>query len=213
MAAIRVRNRGRYLVRLAAYAGDGAARTIREYCRRILTLIEDHPVTKRIRGDRAQLAGLFRAARAFEVQKKIQAVFHERPSHGGAEDVADEFRCYVGFALRQLSSLHEIIIGTGIGVAVVFVSRAMKIIGSALGNEGHLRSGGASLVGIVVRCRYAKLLYRVQRDRQHGLKGVTARVVYWQSVQSDVALVAARTIDRAISGVNIHINVRAVSGI
>src|SRR5260370_26646836 len=160
MAAIRVRNRGRYLVRLAAYAGYGASRTIREYCRRILTLIEDHPVTKRIRGDRAQLAGLFRAARAFEVQKKIQAVFHERPSHGGAEDVADEFRCYVGFALRQLSSLHEIIIGTGIGVAVAFVTRAMKIIGSALGNDGHLPSGEPSLRGLSVGVRYATL-----RDR------------------------------------------------
>ncbi len=89
----------------------------------------------------------------------------------------------------------------------------MKIIGSALGNERHLRTGRAALVGIVVRCCYAKLLYGVQRHRQNGLEGVTAGVIYRHSIQGDVALVAARAVDGPISRVNVGVDIGTVAGI
>ncbi len=82
--------------------------------------------------------------------------------------------------------------GAGVRVAVVFVRGAMNDVSAALGDHGDLCAGSAALVGVVVTGGYTKFLHGVERDGQDGRECVPAGVIDTNTVDRDVALVAAR---------------------
>ena len=146
--------------------------------------------------------------------KKKRRFFQIGPADGGSEDVADEFRRLVGLAVLQLRLLDEVIVGAGDGVAVVFVERAVEIVGAALGDESDLSAGGTAAIGVVVGGGDAKFLHGVEGDGEHGSEGVAAGLVIdVDAIESDVALVAARAVDRAAAAIEVLVDVGAVAGV
>ena len=113
----------------------------------------------------------------------------------------------------------------GRGVAVVFVQRAMKLIGPALGDQHHLAARRAPLIDAFAAHRHAEFLDGIERNRQHGVEsGVDVRaipvdaligvargrvlrhqagvliVVDIHAIQRDVILIAPRAQDLAVGG-------------
>ncbi len=107
-----------------------------------------------------------------------------------------------GFGSVQFCTLGqfvEVIVGAGVGVAMVFVDRTVNAVGAAFGHQCHLGAAGSSLVGVGIGGGDAKLLYGIERHRQNGGKSVAAFVVDANAIDTDIALVAARAIHRATS--------------
>ena len=57
----------------------------------------------------------------------------------------------------QLGLFEEVIVGTEVGVAIVFVGRAMKVVGAALGDEVDLRAARTAGIGFGIARGDAKL--------------------------------------------------------
>ena len=90
----------------------------------------------------------------------------------------------------------------------------MELVGAALGDQGHLSSRASTLISVIVRRRDPEFLHRINRRGQHRSKSIAAGlVVYVNPVQSDVALIAAGAIDRAVARVLVLINIEPVAGI
>ena len=71
----------------------------------------------------------------------------------------------------------EIVVSDQILGPVIFVSGAVNFVTAALGEEGHLRAGGTSLIGASVGRGDAKFLNGVERRTQCSAKGKTAQLV------------------------------------
>ena len=61
-------------------------------------------------------------------------------------------------------------VGRGNCVAVVFVGRAVQLIGAALGDQHHLAARRPALIGALAGDGDAKLLDGIQWNRQHGVE-------------------------------------------
>ena len=78
----------------------------------------------------------------------------------------------------------------------------METVRAAFGDQSDLRSRAFSLVGVVVRRGDPEFLNRIKRRGQHGSKGIpVGLVIHVHAVESNVALVAARAVDRAVARV------------
>src|SRR5581483_6476402 len=131
------------------------------------------------------------------VAKQIDAVLPDGPAERCAIDVPAEL------GLLHSTFVQEEVIGVESFVAVRVVSRAVRGVLAAIGNELHLRGRGApAAVGGIIRGGGAELGKRRLGGAQHTGKRVTRnRVVAVNPVQRDVALVAARAIDRATAAI------------
>ena len=71
------------------------------------------------------------------------------------------------------------------------------------------------MIRSIIRGGYAKLLHRVERDREHGREGVRPLIIGRDTIDRDVALIAARAVDRPVSCIEVPVIVkgRAVAGI
>ena len=106
------------------------------------------------------------------------------PPQGTAKDVAIEFGRLVRRTAFELRLLDEIVVGAEIGVAIVFVGRAVKVVSAALGDQSNLRSRGNSFICALVAGGDAKFLNRVERDGQDRSKCVTAFVIGGNAVDA-----------------------------
>jgi hypothetical protein len=76
----------------------------------------------------------------------------------------------------------------------------MEGIGTALGDQRDLASGGASLVGVTANGGYAKLLDGVECGANSTLESRAASLlVIVNAIESDVGLVATATIECAVA--------------
>src|SRR5260370_21558261 len=91
-------------------------------CGRIHALVLDHAIEKGGSGDVTHHARRFPSPGAFIVAKEEGAILLDLTSHRCAENVPDQlWWCF-----------QEVIAGTGVGAAVMFVRRPVKIVGAAL---------------------------------------------------------------------------------
>ncbi len=90
----------------------------------------------------------------------------------------------------------------------------METVCPALGDQRHLGSRTGTLIGVVVGRCYPELLDRIKSGRQHRSKGIpVGLVVHVDTVERDVALIAARTIHGAIARVLVPVDIRTVAGV
>jgi hypothetical protein len=89
----------------------------------------------------------------------------------------------------------------------------VEIIGAALGDESDLGGGGNAFGGGIVGSGDANLLDRIQSDRENRTEGMRALVVDGDTVESDVALVAAGPVDGAAAGIDAGVDVGTIAGI
>ena len=68
---------------------------------------------------------------SFIVGEEKQTVSLDRATERAAKDIADELGRIVGRTIAQFRLFNKVVVGTGVGVAVVFIGRTMKIIGAA----------------------------------------------------------------------------------
>ena len=123
-----ITSRGR--VRSTALALDGVTRAEGA----VQTQILNDAVAQGGSRNGLQLTHRFGVAIAFKIQEKKEAILSDGPAQGDAEDVAVKLRRLIGSATFQLSSLDEIIVGADVGIAVVFVDRAVEGVGAAFGD-------------------------------------------------------------------------------
>ncbi len=112
-------------------------------------------------------------AAAFVIQKEKQPIFADRSANRSAKNISDELRLLVGLTVFELGLLVEVVVGGEEGVAVVFVGPAVEGIGATLGDEGDLRAGAATGVGIGVGGSDAKFLDGILSDAQDAVEGIT----------------------------------------
>ena len=142
---------------------------------------------------------MFPPACSFVIGKEKQAIFANRTSHGHAEDVADQFIRHIWLVVGCLGILDEKIVGAGNRVAHVIVSCAMEVVRAAFGHQRDLRSRSLALIGVVVRRGHSEFLHGIHRNRKNGCKRISVGlVIHVHAVESCVALVAPRSVDRAI---------------
>ena len=104
----------------------------------------------------------------------------------------------IGLAAAELGLLVEVVVGDGVGGAVVLVGGAVKSVGAGLGDEADLRAGGAARVGVGVAGDDAELLDGVLGFAKDAEEGEAAKlVVVVDAVERDVALVGALAVDGA----------------
>src|SRR3954453_19872982 len=97
---------------------------------------------------------------------------------------------------------------------MIFIERSMKIVGATLCDESDLRSRGTPLVGVRVSGRHPKFLNGIQCDRQDRRECTPVYlVIHINTVESDVALVAASAIHGAATSIHISIHVSAIAGV
>ena len=102
----------------------------------------------------------------------------------------------IGFAIFEFGVLVEPAIGGGDGGTILFIERAVKLVGAALGDESDLPTRGAPLVGIVADRCDAKFFDRVERGADGTLEGRAADlVIVIDAVEGDVGLVAAPAVE------------------
>jgi hypothetical protein len=89
----------------------------------------------------------------------------------------------------------------------------MKGVGAALGDQRDLTSGGATLVGIVACGRDAKLLDGIESGANGAFEGGAANlVVVVDTIESDVGLIAAATIQGAVARINVVVDLVSDKG-
>ena len=141
-------------------------------------------------------------ALAFVVEEEKELVFED----GTAEATAEGVHQIKGRGVRRTGGhivvLEEVLVGDDVVRAIVLVERAMKLVGSALGDEVDLCAGGAARGRGAVGGGDAKFLSGVERGAQDaGEGGAEDLVVVVESVESDVALVRASAGDCALAAV------------
>ena len=153
---------------------------------------------------------IFRLALAFIGAEEEQAVFQNGAPERAAKRIANDFLWDVGLAVQQLGVLVEPAVGRGDRRAILFVERAMKGVGAALGDQRDLTSGGAALIGIVACCGDTKLFDGIERGANGAFEGGAANlVVVVDTVENNVGLVAAAAIESAVACVNVVVDVVA----
>src|SRR6266567_500811 len=86
--------------------------------------------------------GILKGALTFIGQKKEQTIFLDGTAETAAKRIPQKMSRFVWLSGGQFRVLVEIIVGNGVGRAVVLVCRAVKIIRSAFRLQLNLRSGG-----------------------------------------------------------------------
>src|SRR5205823_12852806 len=90
----------------------------------------------------------------------------------------------------------------------------MKTVRATLSHDINFRARGTARIGSIVCCGNAKLLYGIGRHAENGRECIPPGLVIGvDTVQEDVALVAARTVHSTAAGVDILVDVRVVSKI
>ena len=149
---------------------------------------------------------------AFIVGEEEQAILAHRTADGSAEDIAIELERLVGLAVEKFGGLDQVVVGAGGGVAQIFIDRAVKLVAPTLGDQCDLCARSLTLISSVVGGGDAEFLNRIQSHWQHGFEGVTlGLVIDVDSVEGEVALVAARAVYRAVASVLVVVNVGAVA--
>ena len=88
----------------------------------------------------------------------------------------------------------------------------MDGIGSALGDQVHLRAGGAAGRGVIVAGSDAEFLQRVERGAHRPLEGIAFElIVIVQSIEGYVALIAASTVDGAAAAIVVLLIIRHIA--
>src|SRR5262249_15071080 len=152
--------------------------------------------------DGAHGALFFPLSSAFIVDKEERPIFLQWAAERSTKNVPDEFVGDVRFSTTHLSSFNEPVVGTGHRGSVVFVEGAVPVGCADLRHQVDLSARSISLSGVVVRSGDAKFLHRVQRRRQYRCKCVSARLIIdVDAAEGNVALVAAGTVYRAVTGV------------
>src|ERR1700747_2490299 len=158
---------GRNVVHSSAYAGDLRGRTLR--C--VSALVLNNPIAERIAGNNAKITFLFALAGGFLIWEEIQTILENWPADRAPEDVANQFRGQILGATLDLSRLHEIVIGAGLGVAEIFVERTVKLVRAAFCNQRNLGTRRTSRVGPVIGCGYSEFLHRIESDGKDRREG------------------------------------------
>ena len=125
------------------------------------------PCRKR-RGNVFQLAGGGAVQALFVIEEKEHAVLLNRTADGEPELIA------VQRLARDTGPVIEPVVGGENRVAIEFVQRAMKAIGSALGHQRDLSARAAALVGALAAHRDAKFLHRIERHRKRRVESGSA---------------------------------------
>src|ERR1700674_2866512 len=149
--------------------------------------------------------------RALVIGEKEKPVLLQRTSQGNAKDISQQLVGEIRLAASRFRSFDKEVVGAGDGVAVVFVEGTVETVCPALGDQRHLGSRTGTLIGVVVGRCYPELLDRIKSGRQHRSKGIpVGLVVHVDTVERDVALIAARTIHGAIARVLVPVDIRTV---
>ena len=170
----------------------------------------DLSILQRFAGNRAALRRLAGVDAAFIVQEVEQPALLHRAAQGGSELVADQRRA------RHTGAVVEPVVGRVGRVAVVFVSRAVQLIGAAARDQGNLAAGGTPRRCTLAGDGDAEFLHRIKRHRQRRRESRIAAavqrsravqagegilvVVVVHAIQRDVVLVAAGTHHLAVLG-------------
>src|SRR6202041_2196088 len=126
---------------------------------------------------------------------KEEPVLLDRPSQRYAKHVVGELRRFVGQAAAELRLFQKRVVRAENRVAVVFVGRAVKVVGAALGHQRDLGSTGIAGVGVGVGGGDPEFLDGIRRNIQDTGKSVTIiLVVNPDTIQRNVRLVAAQAI-------------------
>ena len=103
-------------------------------------LVQHDPLAQRVAGNDASGLSSFASALTFVSQKEKHPVFFDRPTRAPSERVAQQRSRLIRFAVRQFRVLIKPIVGHQVFWAIVFISRAVHLIRTALGNDGNLRT-------------------------------------------------------------------------
>ena len=170
-------------------------------------MILDHTIAQGRAGNRAGNLLIFPNALPFVGQEKEQSIPNNGSAKRRSEGVSQEQRRRVRFALLQLRELIKKVVGHQICRAVVFIGRAVKLVGAALGLQRDLSAGGAALIRAGIAGGHAEFFDGVQRGAQCATKGITVQlIVVIHAIERDVGLVAACAIDGAAATVEIFVS-------
>src|ERR1700682_6531804 len=180
----------------------------------IRALIRNHTVAHCRAGDNAHHALRLPLPATLIVRKEEQAILLDGAADRAAENIANQLRRFVGLSTAQLGKLHEIVVGAGERVAVNLKERPVKIVRATLGYQRNLRARRAALIRVVVGRGNPELLHGIHSNWQHRLKCVAFGVgVDINAVESDVALIASRAVNRATPGIGVEIDICTIPGI
>src|SRR5262249_45984193 len=91
---------------------------------------------------------------------------------------------------RHAGAVIEPVVGGEVGIAVEFVERSVKLVGTALGDQRNLAARGTPLIRAYTGNRRSKLLHGVERYRQDGVEtGSALLIVHIHTIEHDVVLV------------------------
>src|SRR5208282_6508417 len=175
--------------------------------------IAQKPLTKISAGYVSLHDSVLSRALAFVSCEKEQAILLNRTTDSRTKSVAHQMAGNVRLTCLEFCLLKEPVIGLAQTRPVVFVKRAVELVGSTLGYQRDLSSTGTTRFRIGIAGNDPELLKRVEGRTECSLKCVAADlVIVIDSVNGHVGLVAPRAADRAAPAVNIGIDAVAVTG-
>src|SRR5262245_772449 len=105
---------------------------------------------------------------------------------------------FVGLVGGQLRVLVKVVVGNGVGGAIVLVGGAVKIIAAALGLQLYLRAGRTAHIRARIGCRHTKLFDGIEGCAQRALKRRAQRlIVVVDAIERQVRLIAASAVHRS----------------
>src|SRR5207302_9543074 len=138
----------------------------------------------------------FSPALRFIRAKEKDPVFYDGTADSASKGIADQLSGTVGKTRLDLRALVKPVVGGGNSRAIVFVERAVEIVGAALGHQIYLRAGRAAAIGIGLAGDDAKFLQGIQSGAQRALKReAESLIVVVNPIQGNVGLIAAGTAD------------------
>ena len=173
----------------------------------VVDVANDAPSQEFARHDTSDLIA-FCATLPFISPKEKDSIFDDGATYRATESVAEQFSGAVFKSGCNLRPLVEPVICGSKGRAMIFIHRAVEIVGATLGHQIHLRPRRTAGIGIGIASGYAKFLQGIQSGAQGAFEcRPLCLIVVVNAIQGDVGLVAAGAAHRPPAAVETLVNV------